>query len=118
MVLWDVSLDPAMNQAFPFWDYAVDGFFYGMPFSNWVGWFGVTLVIILGYEWMRGDREIRNDWAPWVYALNCLFPLCISLLRDLYLAAAIGALATAIPFLLLWVADPNFVARSMAAARS
>lgn len=118
MVLWDVSLDPAMNQAFPFWDYAADGFFFGMPFSNWCGWFGVTLVILVGYEWMRGDRPIQNDWAPWVYGLNCLFPICISLLRDLYLAAAIGVLATALPFLLLWMRDPAFVPRTLAVARS
>jgi carotene biosynthesis associated membrane protein len=118
MVLWDVALDPAMNQAFPFWNYAADGFFFGMPFSNWVGWFGVTLLIMLGYEWMRGEREIQNDWAPWVYALNCLFPLAISLLRDLYLAALIGTLTSALPFLLLWVADPGFVARSLSVARS
>jgi putative membrane protein len=118
MVLWDVSLDPAMNQAFPFWTYAVDGFFFGMPFSNWCGWFAVTLVIMIGYEWMRGDRAIKNDWAPWVYALNCAFPLAISLLRDLYLAAFIGALASALPFVILWFADPTFVTRSLAVARS
>lgn len=118
MVLWDVALDPAMNQAFPFWQYAVDGFFFGMPFSNWCGWFGVTLVIMLGFEWMRGDREIKSDWAPWVYALNCFFPLAISLLQDLYLAAFIGTLTSALPFILLWMADPSFVARSLAVVRS
>jgi len=118
MVLWDVALDPAMNRAFPFWNYAADGFFFGMPFSNWCGWFGVTLIILLGYEWMRGDREIQNDWAPWVYALNCFFPLAISLLRDLYLAAFIGTLTSVVPFLLLWMADPAFVTRSLAVARS
>ena len=118
MVLWDVSLDPAMNSAFPFWNYAVDGFFFGMPFSNWCGWFGVTLIIMIGYEWLRGDREIQSDWAPIVYALNCLFPSAISLLRDLYLASLIGALATAVPFVLLWLADPAIVHRSIAIARS
>jgi len=118
MVLWDVSLDPAMNQAFPFWTYGADGFFFGMPFSNWVGWFAVTVVIMLGYEGLRGDKEIQNDWAPWVYALNCLFPLSISLLRDLYLAAAIGAITTAVPFVLLWMTDPHFVPRTLAVARS
>jgi putative membrane protein len=118
MVLWDVSLDPAMNSAFPFWNYAVDGFFFGMPFSNWCGWFGVTLIIMIGYEWLRGDREIQSDWAPIVYALNCLFPIAISLLRDLYLASLIGALATAVPFVLLWLADPAIVHRSIAIARS
>lgn len=118
MVLWDVALDPAMNRAFPYWNYAADGFFFGMPFSNWVGWFGVTLVIMVGYEWLRGNREVRSDWAPWVYALNCLFPLAISLLRDLYLAAFIGTITSAIPFLLLWMADPGFAARSLAVVRS
>ncbi len=118
MVLWDVALDPAMNQAFPFWNYAADGFFFGMPFSNWCGWFGVTLIIMLGYEWMRGNRTIQNDWAPWVYALNCFFPLAISLLNDLYLAALIGVLASAIPFVLLWIVNPGFLARSLAVVRS
>jgi putative membrane protein len=73
---------------------------------------------MVGYEVMRGDRDVQNDWAPWVYALNCFFPLAISLLRDLYLAAFIGALTSAIPFVILWAADPSFVARSLAVARS
>jgi carotene biosynthesis associated membrane protein len=118
MVIWDVSLDPAMNEAFPFWQYAADGFFFGMPFSNWCGWFGVTLIIMIGYEWMRGEDEIQNDWAPLLYGLNCFFPICISLLRDLYLAAFIGVAATAIPLVLLWMADPAFITRSWAAVRS
>lgn len=118
MVLWDVSLDPAMNQAFPFWNYAADGFYFGMPFSNWCGWALVTIVIMLGYEWIRGTQEVKNDWAPWLYALNCIFPLAICLLRDLYLAAFIGTLTTAIPFVLLWARDPTFVPRTLAVIRS
>lgn len=117
MVLWDVSLDPAMNQAFPFWNYGVDGFFFGMPFSNWVGWFVVTLLILLGYEAMRGDAPIKNEWASWVYILNCVFPISISLLQDLYLAAFIGVLCTAIPFVLLWWADAPYLLRSLRPAR-
>ena len=118
MVLWDVSLDPAMNQAFPFWTYGVDGFFFGMPFSNWCGWFAVTLVIMIGYEAMRGDAPIKNEWASWLYILNCLFPISISLLRDLYLAGLIGALTTAIPFLLLWWADPDYLKQSLGLSRA
>jgi putative membrane protein len=117
MVLWDVSLDPAMNRAFPFWNYAADGFFYGMPFSNWVGWFGVSLIILIGYDLFGSDAEIQHDWAPWVYALNCLFPLGISLLQGLPGAALIGALATAIPFLLVWLANPASLRQSIAVVR-
>jgi len=113
MVLWDVSLDPAMNRAFPFWEFGVDGFFFGMPLSNWIGWFVVTLVILIGYEAMRGGRDICNEWALWVYLLNCLFPLSISLLRDLYLAVLFGGMATAIPLFILWRVDAEYLKRSL-----
>jgi putative membrane protein len=102
MVLWDVSLDPAMNRAFPFWTYEVDGFYYGMPFSNWLGWAGVTLVIIVGYEYLAGGLKEMSSWAGWVYFLNCFFPLAICLLQGLYVAALIGAVATALPFGIIW----------------
>lgn len=118
MVLWDVSLDPAMNHAFPFWEYSVDGFFFGMPLSNWAGWAAVTFVILLGYEYIGGSRPIKNEWAPWVYALNCFFPLSICLLRDVYLAALVGALAGALPFLLLWMYNPEFLRRAASLLRA
>ena len=102
MTLWDVSLDPAMSNAFPFWTYPNGGFFFGMPASNWAGWLGVTLVIVLGYEFLGGGLKASNRWAPWVYGLNCAFPLSISLLYGLWGAFLIGAAATALPLLALW----------------
>jgi putative membrane protein len=111
MVLWDVSLDPAMNAAWPFWTYGVDGFFYGMPLSNWIGWFVVSLVIIAGFEWIGGGLPQSSVWAPWVYFLNCFFPLSITALQEmtgtasLYGASAFGALATALPFIVIWLAE-------------
>lgn len=102
MVLWDVSLDPAMNSGtFQFWSYGVNGFFYGMPFTNWVGWFGVTLIIILGYEYLGGGLRDSHDSASWVYVLNCIFPLVLSLFSGLYGAVLIGCISTAIPFVAL-----------------
>ena len=118
MVLWDVSLDPAMNQAFPFWTYGVDGVYFGMPLSNWVGWAAVTFIILIGYEYIGGNARIEHSWAPWVYALNCFFPLSICLLRDLYLPALIGILATAVPFLLLWHRNPGHLRRAVALLRA
>ena len=102
MVLWDVSLDPAMNAAFPFWTYGVDGFFYGMPLSNWFGWALVTFIILIGYEFIGKGIPELHAWAPWVYLLNCLFPLSISLLQGYYGATFFGLLATALPFVALW----------------
>lgn len=105
MVLWDVSLDPAMTQGqVQFWFYEADGFYYGMPFSNWVGWFIVSLIIIAGYEYIGGGLPETNEWAPWLYILNCAFPLGILMLEGLYLAVFFGVLATALPFVVIRLA--------------
>ncbi len=97
MVLWDVSLDPAMSRAFPFWTYPVDGFYFGMPASNWAGWLGVSLVIAWGYEVLGGGLRSTSYWAPILYGLNCLFPLLICALYDLWAALLFGTLALVLP---------------------
>lgn len=104
MVLWDVSLDPAMNGAgsavgtVPFWLYDVNGFYYGMPLTNWFGWFLVSYLIIWGYELLAGGLDTVHTYAPTVYFLNCLFPLLILLVQGLYIPLLIGSVATLIPF--------------------
>jgi carotene biosynthesis associated membrane protein len=99
MVLWDVALDPAMSRAFPFWVYPEGGFFYGMPASNWAGWFIVSVVIIAGYEWIGGGLRRPSGWAPTVYVLNGLFPALLSFMYGLPGAGIIGLLAIAMPLL-------------------
>jgi putative membrane protein len=99
MTLWDFALDPAMNRAFPFWVYPEGGFFYGMPASNWLGWLGVSAVIAYGYEVIGGGLPRLSRWAPWVYALNCLFPLGLSAIYGLHLAVVVGFVAMLIPLL-------------------
>ncbi|ARA92402.1 hypothetical protein AWN76_003945 [Rhodothermaceae bacterium RA] len=107
MVLWDVSLDPAMSRAFPFWTYPEGGFYYGMPFSNWIGWFGVSLLIAWGYEVLGGGLHRPHGWAPLVYGLNALFPLLLCLLYGLYAAFFIGLMATALPLLAVYGRRPD-----------
>jgi putative membrane protein len=128
MVLWDVSLDPAMNNAYPFWTYDLGtgfwtgDFFYGMPLSNWAGWLVVSLVIVAGFE-AFGGLPVASAWAPWVYFLNCFFPLMISLVEGLEGAFVWGALATAVPYVCLVLArrhsaDPAVQAGASAAFAS
>ncbi|MEM6646697.1 MAG: bisanhydrobacterioruberin hydratase CruF [Bacteroidota bacterium] len=102
MVLWDFSLDPAMNRAFPFWVYPEGGFLYGMPASNWAGWMAVSVVIMWGYEYIGGGLPKLHRLAPMVFFLNCLFPLGISALYGLHAAVLLGVFATAIPLLAVW----------------
>ncbi len=101
MVLWDVALDPAMSKAFPFWVYPDGGFYFGMPASNWVGWFVVSLVIAWGYEVIGGGLRVTSRWAPLLYALNVLFPLLICALYDLWAALLFGTIALLLPLLAL-----------------
>jgi putative membrane protein len=111
MVLWDVSLDPAMNGAGVatspfslgmemFWTYPpADAFkfYYGMPLSNWLGWFAVTFLIVCTYEFVAGGLPTESRWAPPVYLLNCLFPIVLCAMYGLFIPAAVGAVAAAIP---------------------
>lgn len=104
MVLWDVSLDPAMGRfaQTTFWSYPGGGFYYGMPLSNWAGWFGVSLIIMIGYEWLCGGLPATDRRAPLVYGVNCLFPILLCLLYGLYLGFVAGLLAAAVPYLFLY----------------
>lgn len=97
MTLWDVALDPAMSRAFPMWSYPGGGFFFGMPLSNWAGWLGVSLVIAWGYEAIGGGLRATSPWAPLLYFLNGLFPVLVSLLHGLPVAAVLGFAATLMP---------------------
>ena len=135
MVLWDVSLDPAMNGAGVetspfslgmemFWTYppaSTFKFYYGMPLSNWVGWFGVTFLIVCAYEFLAGGLPAESRWAPPVYLLNCLFPIMLCAMYGLFVPALVGLLATALPLGAVFAAERRNVSRQReraAAARA
>lgn len=114
MVAWDVALDPAMNEAFPFWTYSAPddaglltaGLFFGMPLVNWGGWLLTSAVIAAAYEFGlgglgRAPSPFVRTWAPPLYALNLLFPIAVCFLYGLPWAGVVGLLALAVPMLLL-----------------
>lgn len=103
MIVWDVSLDPAMNQGggtFVFWTYPGGGPFFGMPWVNWVGWGVTSMVISFALDALGGLRpagtELTARWAPIVYGLNVFFPISICFLYGLPLAGVIGAVTLAV----------------------
>jgi carotene biosynthesis associated membrane protein len=103
LTAWDVSLDPAMSKAFPFWTYPDGGQFYGMPLTNWAGWLLVSALIMGGVEWLVGGQSAKSPLAPRVYLVNCLFPIGLSLAYGLWGAVLAGLAATA---LVLWLVLP------------
>lgn len=58
LVAWDLGLDPLMVNK-EFWTFASGGVYFGVPFSNFVGWYvsGFVLVWIL----MRLEPKLRAD---------------------------------------------------------
>ncbi len=108
MVLWDVALDPAMGAGFPVWDWKTEGFFYGMPALNWIGWFVTSLVIVWGYEYLGGGPpRSRSPWPVRVWILNGGFPVGICLISGLGGALLAGAIAIALPVLATWRGRPS-----------
>lgn len=50
LTLWDVAMDPALTVGFSCWIWETEGGFYGMPWQNWLGWFGVGFIITLLFQ--------------------------------------------------------------------
>jgi carotene biosynthesis associated membrane protein len=101
LTAWDVAMDPAMVQT-GHWVWREPGAFYGMPFSNWIGWLLTGFVIARVMLWIAPPSAIaagtRREWLPAaLYAINGVMPVAICLRDGLWGAATLGTLAMAIP---------------------
>ncbi|MEM6327624.1 MAG: bisanhydrobacterioruberin hydratase CruF [Bacteroidota bacterium] len=103
MVVWDVALDPAMNNSggsFVFWIYPGGGPYFGMPWVNWYGWLVTSILIALAFEVLGGMKaapdRLTARWAPWLFSLNIFFPIAICLLYGRPAAGIIAAVVLAI----------------------
>lgn len=64
VTLLDVILDPiAVHEGRWFWE--KPGRFYGVPFSNFRGWFVTTLIIILSFTYALRPELQMNDLSRW-----------------------------------------------------
>ncbi|ARM76910.1 carotenoid biosynthesis protein [Acidianus manzaensis] len=70
MVIIDLSVDPIMVSA-GYWTWKTSILdYFGIPITNFVGWFIVSLVIIIIYSLIRGSKEKSED-----NIFSYLFPL-------------------------------------------
>lgn len=119
LVAWDVSMDPAMvKTAHWIWgsgnrfremgfnDALVAFFsrdiFYGMPLSNWLGWFVTGTVIARLSLFVASPSEFAERVSPSrlpvaLYAANGIMPVALCLRDELWWAAVFGAIAMLIP---------------------
>ncbi|MBW4655172.1 MAG: carotenoid biosynthesis protein [Kaiparowitsia implicata GSE-PSE-MK54-09C] len=105
---WDFVLDPAMSQtAVPFWYWHQPGAFFGMPYQNFVGWFGTGAVFMGIASLIWSDRTPilqGNDLnLPLiVYLGNFGFATVMSLAAGFWVPVLLGILTGALPAVLCW----------------
>ncbi|MEO8946022.1 MAG: carotenoid biosynthesis protein [Gemmatimonadaceae bacterium] len=98
LLCWDLSLDPAMSHATTYWVWGAHGPYYGMPWSNLLGWYVTGLVLSTLLMALGADRWIRRLPAKWFvgfYAANLVLSLGMSAAAGLWLAVVVTALALA-----------------------
>ena len=104
LTAWDVAMDPAMVHT-AHWVWQQPGVFYGMPISNWIGWFFTGLVIARVMLSVAPPTHVATsnarEWLPLaLYAANGIMPVAICLRDGLWWAAALGSVAMSAPLVL------------------
>jgi len=101
LVAWDLLLDPAMSKVTSYWIWGETGSYYGMPWTNLVGW-GVTgfVLLLLIYKLAPVPRgNVR--FSVWVYMVNFALPLGFCMLNQYWIAVVAGLASVGIAFLIL-----------------
>ncbi len=139
LVAWDVSMDPAMVKtshwvwgdgdlftrlALPAWIVAffTKDVFYGMPLSNWLGWYVTGVVIArLMLQIVPPTLYAARVSPGWLlialYAVNGIMPVALCARDGLWGAAVPGAAAMLIPIALALRGRRRAVANSPAGER-
>ena len=92
MTAIDLVIDPLAANTLGYWRWVETGYYYGIPFHNFAGWFVVSLIIFL---LLRQNWEV-NRWAIYVGLSIVLFFTAIALSQQLWLAGAVGLALVAV----------------------
>ena len=91
MVTIDLVIDPVSVGPVGFWTWTSGGFYYGVPFWNFFGWFAVSLLL---FPFLMNDRT-PNDNAHIAGFSVLLFFMLLAVLSSLLLPAIIGGILLA-----------------------
>ena len=89
LVIWDLTLDPAMSALSPYWVWETAGVYYGMPLVNLAGWFATGLLIMAGFDAVRAGAVADRIPAPVMeiyYATVLALSLAMTLVAGYWLA--------------------------------
>ncbi len=97
MTAIDLVIDPLAAGPLNYWAWVHEGLYYGIPFTNFVGWFVVSLVIFLIWK----PHPARNPWAVWIGWSVILFFTIIAFGYRYWIPGVIGLALIAIDISLL-----------------
>jgi uncharacterized membrane protein len=105
LTAWDVAMDPAMSNATKHWIWDTPGAYFGMPLTNWLGWWATGSLIALVMLAITPPAVWRRDVSPSrlplaLYAINGVLPIALCARHGLWGAAALGAIAMGVPLAL------------------
>lgn len=93
----DLIIDPLAANALGYWRWSGAGSYYGIPFTNFAGWF-VTGLVAFG---LFGRRLAPNFWASVVGSAIVLFFTLVALAHSLHYASLVGLVLCAAQLLVI-----------------
>ena len=99
MTTIDLVIDPLAANELGYWRWAQRGNYYGIPFTNFAGWFVCSLSIFVLF---RRQKWQPNRWHRLTGASIILFFTLIALSFHLFIAALVGLGLCACHFLLFF----------------
>jgi len=94
LIAWDLALDPAMSRLTPYWVWADEGPYFGMPWLNLAGWFATGLLLHTILVALRAERWVDRLAPPTtrglliIYSANLALPIGMTVAAGIPLAAA------------------------------
>ncbi|HSE88089.1 MAG TPA: carotenoid biosynthesis protein [Candidatus Binatia bacterium] len=98
LVAWDLLLDPAMSRVTSYWIWGEKGNYYGMPWTNLLGWAITGFVLLVMLRKLAPEPKGDLRFSILVYFVNFLLPLGFCVLNGYWIAvgAGIGAAVAAL----------------------
>ena len=97
LVAWDLLLDPAMSRVTSYWIWSDKGNYYGMPWTNLLGWAITGFVLLAMLRKLAPEPKSDLRFPTMVYFVNFLLPLGFCVLNGYWIAvfAGIGTVVAA-----------------------
>ena len=104
LTAWDLALDPAMSYLTPYWRWAEEGIYYGMPAINLAGWLFTGVVIMAILELLGATAWTEHVPTPWwagLYVTVLALPLGMVAAAGLWPAVAVTLAAVLAPLVVV-----------------